>query len=119
MSNEIKDGGPAKTYTIDKVAFDSSSQPDRGFSCKATYLKEPDCGDALIEVFRDKKPLRAFLFPAYKIWNIAAHFQDIVDGELGNNVRGYEMAAWNGISGATFILPQQGDRLAKREKAKP
>lgn len=94
----------SKEYTVDKVAFESKE--DRGYKCKATYLKEPNGGDALIEIFKDGKPLRAFLFPAYKIWNIAAHFRDIVDGELEGSASGYKMAAWNGISGATFILPE-------------
>jgi len=30
-------------------------------------------------VTKDEKPFREFLFPAYKIWNIAAHIRDIVD----------------------------------------
>lgn len=90
-------------YTADKVAFDSSEAPDRGYSVKATYLKPPHNGDVLIEVFRENKMLRRFLFPAYKIWNIAAHFRDIVDGELENNPSGYQMASWDGISGAVFV----------------
>lgn len=84
---------------IEKLAFEIPD--DRGFTCKAHYLKNPS-GDALIEIFRDGNLMREFLFPAYKIWNIAAHFRDIVDGELLNSPHGYEMAAWNGISGATF-----------------
>jgi hypothetical protein len=82
----------------EKVAFESPV--DRGFSVKATYLTEPK-GDALIEVFRDGEPLRWFLFPAYKIWNIAAHFSDIVDSELAGTKVGYDMAAWTGFT----VLP--------------
>ena len=82
--------------------------PDRGFTVRASYLKDvPESkGDALIEIFRDGQPLRAFLFPAYKIYNIAAHFRDIVDGELEGDESGYQMAAWDGISGAVILLPQ-------------
>lgn len=69
---------------------------DRGFNVKAFYLSEPK-GEALIVVTKDEKPFREFLFPAYKIWNIAAHFQDIVDGELEKSTSGYEMAASTGI----------------------
>lgn len=83
---------------IESMAFESK-QPDRGYTVKASYLKQPK-GDALIEIFKDGDPLRAFLFPAYKVWNIAAHFSDIVDGEIAGDARGYEMAAWNGISNA-------------------
>lgn len=89
------------TYAIEAIAFESK-EPDRGYTVKASYLKEPK-GDALIEIFKDGEPLRSFLFPAYKIWNIAAHFSDIVDGEIEQSTRGYEMAAWNGISGAAIL----------------
>lgn len=90
---------------IDKIAFESKT-PDRGYSVKASYLKQPDSGDALVEIFKDGIKLREFLFPAYKIWNIAAHFSDIVDGEIEESASGYEMAAWDGISGAVILTPK-------------
>lgn len=80
---------------LDKTAFESS-QPDRGFTVKATYLQEPK-GDALVEIMREGKPYRRFLFPAYKIWNIAAHFSDIVGGEIDGNFSGYDLAGWDGF----------------------
>ncbi len=86
---------------IEKIAFESK-EPYREYTCRATYLISPK-GDALIEIFKNGELKREFLFPAYKIWNIAAHFHDIVDGEIEDSTRGYEMAAWNGISGATFL----------------
>jgi hypothetical protein len=82
---------------IEKEAF-SSKEPDRGFVVKAFYLRKPNDGDALVEIFRDEKPYRRFLFPAYKIWNIAAHFSDIVTGEIEGNFSGYDMAGWTGFS---------------------
>ncbi len=92
---------------IESLAFEGpKAGPDRGYTVKASYLKEPK-GEALIEIFKDAKPLRAFLFPAYKVWNIAAHFSDIVDGEIAGNSNGYEMAAWDGISGAIVLLPKE------------
>lgn len=84
-----------KSSGNESVAFESE-QPDRGYTVKASYLNHPK-GDALVEIFKDGEPLRAFLFPAYKVWNIAAHFKDIVDGEIQDSARGYEMAAWGGI----------------------
>ncbi len=80
---------------IDKEAF-SSKEVDRGFTVKAHYLKEPS-GDALVEIFREGEPYRRFLFPAYKIWNIAAHFSDIVTGEIDGNYSGYDLAGWAGF----------------------
>jgi hypothetical protein len=88
---------------IDKVAYDTSSSPYRGWHCKATYLKEPK-GDALIEIFRDGVKVREFLFPAYKIYNISAHFTDIVDGEMENDGRGYSAAASTGFHAPEVVL---------------
>ena len=52
---------------------------DRGYNVKAFYLEEPKDED-LIQITKDGEILLEFLFPAYKIWNIAAQFKDIVDG---------------------------------------
>lgn len=80
---------------VDKLAFESK-QPDRGYTVRATYLLEPR-SEALVEIFKDGEKVRDFLFPAYRVWNIAAHFSDIVDSEIAQNADGYEMAAWPGI----------------------
>ncbi len=75
---------------------------DRGYEAKAWYLKNTaeSKGDALIEISLKGEVIRRFLFPAYKIWNIQAHFSDIVDGELAKSNSGYRLAAWNGIGPA-------------------
>lgn len=84
----------------EKPEFDIT---DRGFDVKAWYLKDVETskGDALIEVRYNDKAIRSFVMPAYKIWNIAAHFSDIVDGELSKNdkERGYEIALSTGLEG--------------------
>lgn len=76
---------------------------DRDFNGKAWYLKntEESKGDALIEIHYNKKLIRKFIYPAYKIWNIAAHFNDIVDGELSlsDKERGYKIASATGLEG--------------------
>lgn len=97
-------------YEIDKVAFDTAATPDRGFHVRASYLTEKHKGDALIEIFRDGKPLRSFLFPAYKIYNIAAHFSEIVDGELENSGAGYGAAASTGFHTPDVELTDGGLR---------
>jgi hypothetical protein len=96
------------TYEIDSVAFENSSKPDRGYHVRASHLKDPHKGDALIKIFKDGKPLRSFLFPAYKVWNIAAHFSDIVDGEIESNASGYEAAASTGIHTPSIELSDLG-----------
>ena len=86
-----------RTKSDDKPAYEIE---DRGFKVQAWYLEDTadSKGDALIVIERDGKPLREFLYPAYKIYNIAAHFGDIVDGELANHDGGYRAASWNGIT---------------------
>jgi hypothetical protein len=81
---------------IEKVAFESEV-PERGFTVKASYLSEPK-GDALVEIFQNGEPYKRFLFPAYKIWNISAHFSDIVDSEIEGNNAGYDIAGWTGFN---------------------
>lgn len=99
----IEGGVPGETGSkmnqrieIEKLVFESPA--DRGFTMMASYLKPPNGGDALIEIFKEGEPLRWFLFPAYKIWNIVAHFSDMVDSELRGDKVGYDMAAWTGFT---------------------
>lgn len=92
-------------FEVESVAFEGPKTPDRGYTIRASYLKEPHSADALIEVMKEGQVIRRFMFPAYKIYNLQAHFKDIVDGEIQNSSKGYEMAAWNGVSGAVFIVP--------------
>lgn len=84
-------------YDIDQVAFEGPKTPDRGYTMKVSYLKPPKNGDALVEVMNDGVVVREFLFPAYKIYNLQAHFSQIIDSEIQNNDDGYRQAAWNGI----------------------
>lgn len=60
----------------DKVAFECDAG---GYHFKGTYLHEPK-GDALIEISRDGQTVKSLLWPAYKIWNIPAHAEDIAAG---------------------------------------
>lgn len=67
---------------------------NRGFRVRAWYL-ENDSGDALVEIRKKGRFYRKFKWPAYKIFNIAAHFEDIVDGELektNDKLSGYKIA---------------------------
>ena len=79
---------------------------DRGFNVKVWHLKdiEESKGDAVVEIKYQDDLVREFLFPSYKIYNIAAHFNDIVDGELSKDdkTRGYRIAASTGLEG--YIL---------------
>lgn len=100
--------GPYKAIIPDLTGKPGIIAPYKGFTANAWYLKEPNKGEALIQIWRGGNLVREFLYPAYKIWNIAAHFEDIVDGELEGHDGGYRMASWNGITdpGAAQPLPK-------------
>lgn len=71
-----------------KLVFDIT---ERNFRVRAWYLN--DDSDALVKITKDGKKYREFTWPAYKIYNIAAHFSDIVDGELSDDkLSGYREA---------------------------
>jgi len=83
---------------IEKVAFEFK---ERGYIFKATYLEKPK-GDALIEISKEGKIVREFLFPAYKIYNIAAHAFDIIDGLEKENNSGLLIAGSDGLGGNAY-----------------
>ena len=84
-------------HDIEKVAFEGPRTPDRGYTIRASYLKPPKSADALIEVLKDGNIVRSFMFPAYKIYNLQAHFGEIVDSEIAKDDNGYRQAVWPGI----------------------
>lgn len=83
---------------IEKVAFEGEK---RGYYFKATYLEEPK-GEALIEISKAGKMVREFLFPAYKIYNISAHADDIIDGLEQESDSGLYEAGSNGLGGNAY-----------------
>ena len=80
------------------VAFEHEC---RGYQFKATHLEEPS-GDALIEITKDGELVREFLFPSYKIWNIAAHADDIVEGLERESDDGLRIAGSDGLGGNAY-----------------
>lgn len=57
---------------------------DRGFTVRAWYGSGQN---ARIEVLRDGQPFREFVYPNYRIWNIAAHFGEMVDDFMESEER--------------------------------
>lgn len=76
----------------------------KGLKMCATYLLEPD-GNALIEITKDGVPLRQFLYPAYKIWNLAAHWVEIAESELAGDDDGYREAGSDLLGGT--VMPRE------------
>ena len=79
----------------EKVAFEFN---DGEYTFKATYLEEPK-GDSLIEITKGEELVKEFLFPSYKIWNIAAHSSDIVEGLRKESDAGLRVAGSDGLGG--------------------
>ncbi len=77
------------------------TEPDRGFVFRTWDLPDSK-GEALIEIERDVKIIRSFNFPGYKIWNIYAHSDDIIQSELEKDVDGYLIAGSDGLGGNVF-----------------
>jgi hypothetical protein len=76
---------------------------DRNYKVRAWGNYKEDSRDALIEIQKDGEAYKEFEYPSYKIWNIAAHFRDIVDSEIAENDRGYRIAGSTGFGGV--IMP--------------
>ena len=83
---------------IDKVAFEGDV---RGYHLKVTYFKEPK-GEALVQIIKGNKMVKEFLFPAYKVFNIAAHADDIIDGLEQESDSGLFIAGSTGLGGNVF-----------------
>ena len=62
-----------------KKAFDIL---DRGYRIRAYWGKS---SDAKITIHKGKELYKKFEYPSYKIFNLAAHFADIVDGIVEEN----------------------------------
>lgn len=82
-----------------KIIF--KTKPDRGFVFTVWDIPNSK-GDALVEIARNNKIIRSFTFPAYKIWNILAHADDIIQSELNNDTDGYMIAGSDGLGGNVF-----------------
>lgn len=73
--------------------------PDRGYTITAI---DQEGSNAKVKVELDGNLVREFDFPAYKIWNIQAHADDIIRSEIEKNVDGYLIAGSNGLGGNVF-----------------
>ena len=76
-----------------KLVFEGEK---RGYRFVGTDLIEPK-GDSLIEIFKGDLLVKKFLFPAYKIWNIPAHADDIINGLEEGNDNGLYAAGSTGL----------------------
>ena len=87
---------------VEKLAFESPEI--NGHKISAWYLKEPD-GDCLVRVTQGENLLQEFLYPAYKVWNLAAHADEIVASEIEKNMEGYRHAGSDGFGGGVMPRP--------------
>lgn len=83
----------------DKIAYEGEKS---GYKFVATYLSSPK-GEALVEISKGDKMVRRFLFPAYKIWNISAHADDIIEGLERESDDGLYIAGSTGSGGNAYV----------------
>ena len=83
----------------EKLAFEREY---KGFKIKAFWGDE---SDARIEITKNETKYKTFFYPAYKIFNLQAHFEDIIDGELKNSVDGYKITGSDGLGGS--VMPKE------------
>ena len=78
----------------------------RDFNVKAWYLKDTatEQGDALFRITKSDGSFKEAFYPAYKIYNIAAHVEEIIDSEINGDMTGYLIAGSDGLGGC--VLPQ-------------
>lgn len=69
------DGEGAAMSELGKLAYEHS---DRGYTVRCWYGLTP-ADDAHIEITKGEETVKVFDYPSYRIWNIAAHFHDIVN----------------------------------------
>ena len=83
------------------------SLDNRDFNIKAWYAQDiPESkGDAIVELSYKGEVVRDIIYPAYKVYNLAAHFDDIVDSEINNDDRGYQIAGSDGLGGV--VMPKK------------
>ena len=88
-----------------KLAFET--QPYKGITIRAFYCDdEGKPVDSDIEIVRDGVVIQAYTYPGYKIWNIAAHAEDIID--QGHD--GWMRAGWTEFG--VYVMPQAKDGVA-------
>lgn len=86
---------------VEKLAFESHEI--NGHKISAWYLTEPS-GDCLVKITKGENIIREFLYPAYKVWNLAAHADEIIEGEIEKNMDGYRCAGSDAIGG--YVMPR-------------
>lgn len=83
---------------MDKLAFYFDH---KGYRITATHLDEPK-GEASIEIEKDGTSLKTFQWPSYKIWNIPAHIDNIIEGLERESDSGLRIAGSDGLGGNVY-----------------
>ncbi len=83
-----------------KIAFDIEN---RGYRIRAYW---DEASDAKVTIHKGDELFKEFEYPAYKIFNLAAHFPDIVDGIISDEIeKGFAIAGSDGLGGC--VMPQE------------
>jgi hypothetical protein len=72
-------GNTDQCIPIGATALAFEGLPVRGYTVKVWYLEPLRDQRALVEIFLLGVPYRRFEVEALRVWNVAVHFEDIVD----------------------------------------
>jgi hypothetical protein len=94
--------GGKMDVVIERGAF--RSPEIKGHIIEAWYLKEPS-GDCLVKITKGDVVVREFLYPAYKVYNLSAHAEEIIQSEIDKDADGYRCAGSDGLGGGVMPRP--------------
>lgn len=95
--------------TVRHLAFETPAY--KGIVIRVFYLDGVDgtvTADADVEIVRDGTVIETLTYPAYKVWNLAAHAEDIIDGEEAGNSHGWFLAGSDGLGGVVLPVKKEG-----------
>ena len=83
-----------------------------GYRFLAEDDPEAKKGEARIRIFKGIEVVREFGWPAYKVWNLQAHADDIVEGLKGDRDDGLRLAGSTGLGGSVYNAMTITERLS-------
>ncbi len=92
----------SEKIVVDKLAFETTEI--KGHRICAWYLKEPKA-DALVKIMKGDDVVQEFLYAGYKIWNLSAHADEIIESLLAQNDEGLRHAGSDGLGGGVMPRP--------------
>lgn len=76
---------------------------NRGYRIMVYWGESPD---SKVTIHKGDELFKEFEYPAYKVFNLLAHFPDIVDGIISDEIeKGFDFAGSDGLGGC--VMPRE------------